>query len=71
MGKGGTGTGDTLDTSETKLDEEAAETISCFWSDKSEIGKMGMTGTFVQRREKFLHNFYSDNVEGEGVKKCE
>lgn len=30
-----------------------------------------MTGIFVQRCEKFLHNFYPDNVEGEGVKKCE
>lgn len=69
--KDGTGTDDTLDTSETKFDEEAAETISCFWSDKSETGKTGMTGTFVQRCKNILHNFYPDNVGGEGVEKHE
>jgi len=30
------GTDATLDNSETKADEEAEETVSCFWSDKSE-----------------------------------
>lgn len=30
-----------------------------------------MTGIFVQRYEKSLHNFNPDNVEGEGVKICE
>lgn len=30
-----------------------------------------MIGTSVQRREKFLPNFYHDNMEGEGVKECE
>jgi len=48
-----------------------AETTSCFWSDKSETGKMAMTGTFVQRCKAISPNLYPDNAGSEGVEKHE